>query len=147
MNFSMKNPLSLCFLPLLFLISLSITLSACSAVQRIGEHGPQGRGFLELLVEPNDAEVFIDEEYAGIIAGWHEQIVPVAPGPRKIELRAEGYITQRFDLTFAVDEQVTLELRMQREYPDIFDETIPSPTSISPASIQPPTPAQRTPIH
>lgn len=100
-----------------------MTLTACSAVQRVGDSAPKGRGFLELLVDPKDAEIFVDEQYSGVVAGWHEQIVPVAPGTRKIELRAAGYITQRFDLDFGVDEQVTLELKMQRELPNLDDDT------------------------
>ncbi len=100
-----------------------MTLTGCSGMQFVGDSAPKGRGFLELLVEPKEAEVFVDEEYSGVVAGWHEQIVPVAPGMRKIELRAAGYITQRFDLDFSVDEQVTLELKMQRELPNLDDET------------------------
>ncbi len=129
MNFLTRNALFspiFAIYPAIRLLALSslllITMTACSAVQNVGDTAPKGRSFLELLVEPNTAEIFVDEEYAGVVAGWHEQIVLVAPGTRKIELRAAGYITQRFDLDFSVDEQVTLELKMQRELPSLDDD-------------------------
>lgn len=101
---------------LTMMVCVALCLSACSAVQRVSDQGPGPRGYLELLIEPPDAEVFIDEQYQGIVAGWVEQIVPVPAGRRMVELRAPGYIAQRFDIEVGVDEQVTLELHMEREF-------------------------------
>ena len=51
--------------------------------------------------------------YSGVIEGWAAQTIPVVPGPKRIMLRAEGYISQRFDIEVASGEEVTLVLRME----------------------------------
>lgn len=77
-----------------------------------------GRGFLQLLVEPDHAEIVLDSEYQGLVSGWLDGVIPVRPGVQRLELRADGYMTQRFDLSVAANEQVTLELSMERELED-----------------------------
>lgn len=100
--------------------------AACSAVQTTPDRGP--RGYLELQVEPSSAEVFIDEQYAGVVEGWGNQTIPVEPGVRRVELRAPGYYTQRFDLEIGAHELVTLELKME----PTFDDEPPSDDGDSP---------------
>ena len=74
--------------------------------------GAPKRGLLRLEVTPAEAEVFIDDAYQGRIAGWREGTLPVRSGARRVALTAPGHLTQRFDLTIAPGEQVTLEVQL-----------------------------------
>lgn len=47
------------------------------------------------------------------------QTVPVSPGLRRVELKARGYITQRFDLDIQDGEILTLTLRMERRLDEL----------------------------
>lgn len=92
-------------------------LSSCSAVRPVADK--RSPGYLTFEVTPADAEVYIDEEFRGQIDGWRGQTVPVAPGNKRVELRAAGYMTQRFDIEIAAGEQLTLELRLEREFDEL----------------------------
>jgi hypothetical protein len=72
-----------------------------------------GRGYLVLNVQPASAEVFIDSNYLGIVNGWRDRTIPLASGDRRVEVRADGFITQRFDILIRTDEQVVLTLEME----------------------------------
>lgn len=85
--------------------------AGCSAVQPMAE--PDDQSYLELDVEPPTAEIYIDDDYSGTVAGWREQVVPIAPGQRRVELRAEGYIAQRFDVDVGDGRWLTLRVRME----------------------------------
>jgi hypothetical protein len=95
------------------LVGALICFSSCTAIQpiRSGEED----AFLELLVVPETAEVYIDDEYQGMVNRWAGQIVPVQIGYRRLELRAEGYLTQRFDLDVAAGTMHTLRVRLEPE--------------------------------
>lgn len=73
----------------------------------------QPRGYLRFEVKPDTTELLLDEQYSGLIAGWVEGVVPVTPGVRRVTLRAEGYITQRFDVEVAAREEVTFSLSLE----------------------------------
>lgn len=92
---------------------LALALSACYAAQPTPDQGSSKSSYLELAVEPRSAQIFIDDQYEGIVAGWREQVVPIAPGPRRLELRAQGYITQRFDLDVGEDSWLTLSVKLE----------------------------------
>jgi hypothetical protein len=86
-------------------------LAGCATAPRTS--GPMARGYLRFEVEPEDAEIEIDEQYSGVITGWAANTVPVEPGVRRVTVRAEGYITQRFDIEVSAGEEVTLILEME----------------------------------
>ncbi len=98
-------------------------LVGCSAGYVSQRGGP--RGYLRLEVQPPGAELAIDEVYSGVANGWAEGVVPVTPGVRRLMLRADGYITQRFDIEVAAYEEVTLILALEPtlEVPDEEAET------------------------
>ena len=102
---------------LLATVAALVATAACSAVQPMP--GERGRGLLRLEVEPPTAEVYIDSEYRGVIEGWAAQTIPVAPGDHRVELRADGYMTQRFDISVGAGEEVTLQLDMEPELDDL----------------------------
>ena len=79
----------------------SVPLSR-SAVRHPGP--PTGR--LRLLTTPADAEILIDGRRVGIGSVFDD--VPIAPGLRRLEVRARGY--QTFDTTVVVEPGGTLSL-------------------------------------
>jgi hypothetical protein len=78
----------------------------------------EDRGYLELRVQPSTARLYVDDEYRGVIERWRHQIVPLEPGLRRVEIRADGYITRRFDVPIEAGESWTLTLEMTRPLED-----------------------------
>lgn len=103
------------FSSLLFLSLLSLSLSSLGcATSRSTEAGrDQSLSYLELQVRPTTAEIYIDDEYHGVVEGWRHQTVPIEPGYRRLELRAQNHITQRFDLDINPGELLTLTVRLE----------------------------------
>jgi hypothetical protein len=62
-----------------------------STADPFDKSGPTGR--LRLLVEPKDAEVFVDGDRAGIVDQFngHSQHLDLPVGPHHVEVRAPGY--------------------------------------------------------
>ncbi|HVQ13668.1 MAG TPA: hypothetical protein VMS40_08760, partial [Vicinamibacterales bacterium] len=57
---------------------------------------PEGR--LALFVTPASAQVLVDGFYAGTVADFQDRGLWLESGPRRIELRADGYQTETFDV-------------------------------------------------
>jgi len=96
--------------------------SGCTAVQSVSDqHQPADASYLELDIEPDTAELYVDGDYKGKIAGWAEGIVPLEPGQRRIKVAAEGYVTRRFDLELEAGESKTLSLEMERQLHDFSE--------------------------
>ena len=96
----------------LVFVLLLVAQGACTAVQPMPDRDGE-RALLRLDVQPTSTKVFIDSEYRGVVKGWTAQTVPVRAGQRRVKLRAEGYITRRFDVELAPGEQVTLRVTME----------------------------------
>lgn len=94
--------------------------SACAGTRYNTGKAPQA--YLLLDIEPTSAKVYIDDRYQGQVQGWTQQTVPVQPGLRRVELRAAGYISQRFDLKFAHNEEVSLSLKLERTLDEVDDD-------------------------
>lgn len=92
---------------------LGWVVTGCTAVHRIPDRQTSNQAYLRLEVEPTTTKIFIDSEYQGVVAGWVQQTVPVESGARRVELRADGYITRRFDVELAPGEEVTLKVEME----------------------------------
>ena len=71
------------------------------------------RAFLRVDVSPPNASIYVDEQYGGEVHRWHKQTLVLAPGTRRVELRAQGYLSQRFDVALRADELTVLKLRME----------------------------------
>jgi len=99
---------------------LCVGALGCSGTQR-ARGAASARGFVQLEVEPADAVVYIDETYSGVVSQWFQQTVPVEPGLVLLELRAEGYIPERYDLEVASGEVVTLQVRLEPVLEDAED--------------------------
>lgn len=88
------------------------TTGGCTAVQPIDDDRQQ-RALLVLEVEPSSTEVYIDSDYRGVVSGWTGGAVPIKPGHRRVELRADDHISRRFDVEAAPGEQVVLRVEME----------------------------------
>jgi PEGA domain len=75
-----------------------------------------GSGSIRLKIKPRNAEVFIDGLSVGVIDSFDGvfQRLDVQAGPHKIELRAEGYQTETFDVIVTAGETVTYKGDMKR---------------------------------
>lgn len=98
-------------------VAIALMTGACSAVRPLSDEPTPG--YLRFEVEPTDAEVYIDDDFRGKIDGWRGETIPVVPGAKRVELRAPGFMTQRFDIEVAAGEFLTLELRLERELEDL----------------------------
>jgi hypothetical protein len=68
---------------------------------------PQGR--LALFVTPATTQVYVDGFYVGTVADFQDRGLWLESGPRRIELRADGYQTETFDVR--IDEERSTEYR------------------------------------
>lgn len=93
------------------IVALSATLVGCATTPKTTARS--ARGYLRFEVVPEDAEIEIDEQYSGVVNGWAQHVVPVEAGDRRVTVRAAGYITQRFDIEVAANEEVTLRLKLE----------------------------------
>lgn len=71
------------------------------------------KAYLRLKISPADAQIYIDEKYQGVVERWRDGVVPVEPGPRRLELRAEDHYTERFDLDVGANEELEITLEME----------------------------------
>jgi hypothetical protein len=93
------------------LLGSALSMVGCPAVQTIPDRDQ--RALLILDVEPESTEIYIDSEYRGVVEGWTGQAVPIEPGYHRVELRARGKITRRFDVEARAGEQIELRVKME----------------------------------
>ena len=74
-------------------------------------------GYLQLLVQPANAQVYVDGFYKGTVNDI-KRLLPIEAGPRRIELRAPGYETVTFDVRIVPDETITYEADLERVAPE-----------------------------
>ena len=75
-------------------------------------------GLLEVYCEPDDAIIYIDEQYMGHVYGWRFNLVPIAPGRHRLELLRDGYYPHRVDIVIAEDQVVTVRASLLRKHVD-----------------------------
>ncbi|HEX7487030.1 MAG TPA: PEGA domain-containing protein, partial [Vicinamibacterales bacterium] len=68
-----------------------------------------GRGALKLKVEPQDAEVYVDGYYMGVVDDFNGtfQRMELEAGAHHLEIRAPGFQTITFDVRIEPNETVT----------------------------------------
>lgn len=52
---------------------------------------PPGQGFLQVVCDPPDAELFVDGHFHGRVDGYPEGVVRLTAGPHRIRLRKAGH--------------------------------------------------------
>jgi len=95
-------------------VGFGLIAVGCSAVETIPDRNTnEDRAFLKVEVEPGHADVYIDGEYRGRVEGWVERMIPVPPGEHRVKLEADGYISQRFDVSVESGATHTLSVTME----------------------------------
>ncbi len=72
-------------------------------------------GRLSLFVTPLSAQVNVDGYYVGTVADFQDRGMWLEPGPRRIEIRADGYETVTFDVRITEDETVNYRRELTRQ--------------------------------
>lgn len=101
------------------LLAWGLVAGGCTAVRTVPTDR-EARAFLSFEVEPARTKLYIDGAYRGRLSKWVDGVVPVAPGTRRVALRADGYLTRRFEVTVEPGERRHLRLEMEPElgWPD-----------------------------
>jgi hypothetical protein len=76
------------------------------SIRRRLEREREADGYLRLSMEPAIAQVHIDGYYVGTVAEFGTGRA-LAPGPRRVEIRAPGYQTATFDVNVFPSETIT----------------------------------------
>lgn len=112
-SFAPSRRRKLSLFPLLLILPWLLFCHGCATTSGAQKNTEDSPSFLELQVHPTSAEIYIDDEYQGLVEGWRHQTVPIQPGYRRLELRASKFITQRFDLDVNPGELLTLTVRLE----------------------------------
>jgi hypothetical protein len=72
------------------------------------------QGRLSLYVSPLSSQVFVDGFYVGTAADFQDRGLWLEPGPRRIELRADGYESATFDVRILEDQTVNYRSDLAR---------------------------------
>ncbi len=81
-------------------------------------------GAIRLLVDPDDARVYVDGYYAGVVDDFDGlfQRLHVSPGRHEIALKRDGYQTHRIKVYVAEDSTLKIRYKMEKGSPS--DETV-----------------------
>ncbi len=93
-----------------FLLIIVLLSNACSAIHTIKKS--EASAYLHLEVRPKTAIVYVDEQLYGEIYTFRGQIIGLRPGMRRVEIRAEGFESERYDLQLNSGEELTLTLTL-----------------------------------
>ncbi len=94
-------------------LALIVLLLACACASSPSTSSPDAPSVLQVDVQPPDASIYIDDQYQGQIDGWRDGRIPIEPGARRVELRADDYLPQRFDIDVEPDAWLTLRVRLE----------------------------------
>lgn len=92
--------------PLRALVAVAVLGAGCGGgiVERAGTPPPPpGFATLALAVEPPDAELTIDDAYAGLLTGYRDGLVAVKPGPHRLKFSRSGCLDGYFDVDVPPD--------------------------------------------
>jgi len=74
-------------------------------------------GSLRLKIKPNQAQVYIDGYYVGLVDSFDGafQKLGIDAGTHKVEIRAEGYQTAEFEIVIAPGETATYKGELKKQ--------------------------------
>ena len=76
---------------------------------------PLRDGRISLFVTPLSSQVYVDGYFIGTVSDFQDRGLWLEPGPRRIELRADGYETVTFDVRITEDETVNYRRELARQ--------------------------------
>lgn len=71
-------------------------------------------GFLFIMANPDDAEVFIDGERVGLAADFERNPIELRSGTHKIEIRKPGYLADVRDIFVGNQSRHTLKVNLRK---------------------------------
>lgn len=73
------------------------------------EEAPETYGSIRLDVPQEDAAVYVDGFYVGVVGDFNDVLEPLAlvPGPHHLEFQAPGYETTAFDVKVQAGQTIT----------------------------------------
>jgi len=98
------------FFLLLLLMSLIIGCGYPKEILR----GVGHEGFLFIVANPNDAEVFIDGERMGLAADFERDPIELRSGTHKVEIRRPGYLADVRDVFVGNQSRHTLKVNLKK---------------------------------
>ncbi|RDV36687.1 carboxypeptidase regulatory-like domain-containing protein [Bradymonadaceae bacterium TMQ3] len=121
---------------LIFVLITSSLTVACAPNYASTTASRNAPALLKLDVEPDTAEIYLNDDYHGVVNRWRDHTLNLTPGAYRLELRAPGHIPQRFDLDLPADQITRLRLRLE---PDLHS---PEPADDAPSTdpLHPPSP-------
>ncbi|MGQ9695967.1 MAG: PEGA domain-containing protein [Thermodesulfobacteriota bacterium] len=72
-------------------------------------------GFLFIVANPDDAEVFIDGERMGLAADFERDPIELRSGTHKVEIRKPGYLADVRDVFVGNQSRHTLKVNLKKE--------------------------------
>jgi hypothetical protein len=83
-------------------IAACLALSACGGgvIQTLDAPPPPPPGLatLQIVAEPPDVEVTIDDAFAGQLSGYRDGLIAVRPGPHRVRLGRSGCHTGYYEV-------------------------------------------------
>lgn len=129
-----KRSIFCVFMMLSTLFGVATYTAACTNSAHTKRGEAARTALLQLVVSPDQAEVYIDEQYYGEVARWRDGVIALTPGDHQVELRASGHLTERFDVRMYDGGELVLDVVMEPELsvPSLHEEADapqpPSPT-------------------
>ncbi len=71
-------------------------------------------GFLFIVANPDDAEVFIDGERVGLASDFESNPIELRSGTHKVEIRKPGYLADVRDVYVGNQSRHTLKVNLRR---------------------------------
>lgn len=71
-------------------------------------------GFLFIVANPDDAEVFIDGERVGLAADFERNPIELRSGTHKVEIRKPGYLPDVRDIFVGNQSRHTLKVNLRK---------------------------------
>lgn len=104
------------------LLALGVLLSAVSCAVRSPSDTREIASQGVLVIESNvDAAAVIDGGAPRSLVADRQEPLPVAPGPHRVEIVSDGYLTRRFDVDVDANEALVIEVQMWPEVEEIDD--------------------------
>lgn len=98
----------------LFIIMLILSLGVACGYPKETLRGVGHEGFLFIVANPDDAEVFIDGEKVGIARDFESSPLELRSGTHRVEISKAGYLTDARDVFVGNQSRHTLKVNLKK---------------------------------
>lgn len=96
-----------------WLVIVNAMVCATTSISCATTPPPIARGTLQVRCQPADAEVYVDDHFAGGCAVLQRRALQQATGARRIEIRRQGYFTQYQIVTVAQNQTTAVQVALR----------------------------------